>query len=46
MFAALKNMCNMKTEICHLKFEEEDMGGASVERWILSKISDSDEEEE
>jgi hypothetical protein len=38
MFAALKDMCNMKAEISHLDFAEEDTRGASVEKWTLSKI--------
>jgi len=38
MFAALKEMCNTKAEISHLEFAKEDTKGASVEKWILSKI--------
>jgi len=38
MFAALKDMCNMKAEISHLEFAKEDTREASVEKWILSKI--------
>jgi len=38
MFAALKEICNMKAEILHLDFAKEDKKGASVEKWILSRI--------
>jgi hypothetical protein len=40
MFAALKDMCNLKAEISHLDFAREDDRGASVERWVLSKIEE------
>jgi hypothetical protein len=39
MFAALKDMCNLKAEISHLDFAKEDDKGASVEKWVLSKIN-------
>jgi hypothetical protein len=39
MFAALKDMCSLKAEISHLDFAKEDDKGASVEKWVLSKIN-------
>jgi hypothetical protein len=39
MFAALKDMCNLKAEISHLDFAVEDDIGATVEEWVLSEIS-------
>ena len=39
MFAALKDMCDLKAEISHLDFAKEDDKGASVEKWVLSKIN-------
>jgi hypothetical protein len=39
MFAALKDMCNLKAEISHLDFAKEDNKGASVEKWVLTKIN-------
>jgi hypothetical protein len=38
MFAALKDMCNLKAEISHLDFSKKNDKGASVEKWVLSKI--------
>lgn len=42
MFAALKDMCNMKAEISHLEFAKEGTREASVEKWILSNIQETD----
>ncbi|MFX0204041.1 MAG: hypothetical protein ACFFCW_48705 [Candidatus Hodarchaeota archaeon] len=42
MFAALKDMCNMKAEISHLEVAPTEIG-VTKEKWVLSKIGNSNE---